>query len=360
MLFADCGIETLSDRALRYTLSTRLEKPSRTIIRLNIWTVHIRQAVCDPEETQFMSRLYRRVASLNTPEKFRAHLRDLGLSMKFDPDIDHGENSPLTRPANLQGKQVGNRLCVLPMEGWDGTEDGKPSHLTRRRWGNFGRSGAKLIWGGEAVAIRHDGRANPNQLLMKPSNLSALEDLRRHLVSIHEQKFGTSRDLLIGLQLTHSGRFSRPNRKDKLEPQILYRHPILDHRFGISPEHPCLTDSDIQGLIEDFVQAARLAWDIGFHFVDIKHCHGYLGNEFLNARLRTGPYGGSFENRTRFLRNIVLGIRSAAPMLGIGIRINAFDMDPFEKNTIGSGGSKPGEQPFFVRTGLSKSENGFA
>lgn len=319
-------------------MSTSPEKPGRSI--------HVRQPVCEPEKTHLMTRLYRRVASLNTPEKFRAYLSDLGLSMNFDPDIDHGENSPLTRPANLQGKQVGNRLCVLPMEGWDGTKDGKPSHLTRKRWGNFGRSGAKLIWGGEAVAIRHDGRANPNQLLIEPSNLAALEDLRRHLVSIHEQKFGTSRDLLMGLQLTHSGRFSRPNRKDKLEPKILYHDPILDRRFGISPEQSCLTDSEIQGLIEDFVQAARMAWDIGFHFVDIKHCHGYLGNEFLNARHRTGPYGGSFENRTRFLRNIVSGIRSAVPMLGIGIRINAFDMDPFEKSPSGQGVSSQGNNPF--------------
>ncbi len=293
-----------------------------------------------------MSRRYRRVSTLATPEKFRSHLDELGLSLHFDDELAEGANSPLAQPATIGGRSVGNRFCVLPMEGWDGTEDGRPSSLTLRRWGNFGRSGAKLIWGGEAVAVRHDGRANPNQLLIQPSNLGSLEDLRRHLISTHEQQFGTSSDLLVGLQLTHSGRFSRPNRKDRLEPKILCHHPILDPRLGIPPDHPCLTDSDIERLIQDFVRAAGQAWKIGFHFVDIKHCHGYLGNEFLNARRRTGPYGGSFENRTRFLRATVAGIRSIAPRLQIGIRINAFDMAPFEEGPSGRGVPIPGINPF--------------
>ena len=74
--------------------------------------------------------------------------------------------SPFRQPFVDGPVRVGNRFCVLPMEGWDGTTVGEPSDLTRRRWQRFGASGAKLIWGGEAVAVRHDGRANPNQLLM--------------------------------------------------------------------------------------------------------------------------------------------------------------------------------------------------
>ncbi len=99
------------------------------------------------------------------------------------------------------------------MEGWDGTTDGKPTELTRRRWRNFGISGAKLMWGGEAVAVRHDGRANPNQLLITESNLSAIESLRMELLDAHQDRFGATDDLLVGLQLTHSGRFARPNDK---------------------------------------------------------------------------------------------------------------------------------------------------
>ena len=109
-----------------------------------------------------MSHRYTSVSSLNTPAKFRGHLRGLGLSLDFDDELETGADSPFARSLGIGGRRIGNRFCVLPMEGWDGTEDGQPSLLTRRRWENFGRSGAKLVWGGEAVAVRQDGRANPN------------------------------------------------------------------------------------------------------------------------------------------------------------------------------------------------------
>ncbi len=283
-----------------------------------------------------------RVSTLNSPAKFRSHLRALGLALDFDDELEGGTDSPFARCLRIGSRTVGNRFCVLPMEGWDGTPEGAPSPLTRRRWENFGRSGAKLIWGGEAVAVRQDGRANPNQLLINRSNLRPLDDLRRRLVKTHERSFGTSRDLLVGLQLTHSGRFSRPTEKGRQEPRILYHHPILDARFDIPSDHPCLTDSEIEELTEDFIRAARRAWKIGFHFVDIKHCHGYLGHEFLSAKSRPGPYGGSLENRTRFLRNVVAGIRAVVPQLEIGVRLSAFDMVPFQEDPSGRG--VPAEQ----------------
>src|SRR5213592_1930015 len=105
------------------------------------------------------------------------------------------------------------------MEGWDGTPQGEPSDLTRRRWRRFGLSGAKLIWGGEAVAVRHDGRANPNQLLLHDGTLADLAALRELLVTAHREQFGSTEDLLVGLQLTHSGRFARPNDKRRPEPR---------------------------------------------------------------------------------------------------------------------------------------------
>src|SRR5262249_17664188 len=200
---------------------------------------------------------------------------------------------------------AGNRFAWLPMEGWDGPADGRPSDLTRRRWRRFGLSGAKLIWGGEAVAVRHDGRANPNQLVLNEETLTEIAGLRDVLLTAHREQFGRTDDLLIGLQLTHSGRFARPNAKDRAEPRILYRHPYLDSRFGVRDDAALLSDDEIARLIDDFIQAARLARAAGFAFVDIKHCHGYLGHEFLSAVARPGRYGGSLENRTRFLRDIV-------------------------------------------------------
>jgi 2,4-dienoyl-CoA reductase-like NADH-dependent reductase (Old Yellow Enzyme family) len=90
-----------------------------------------------------------------------------------------------------------------------------------------------------------------------------------------------------------------------------------------------LTDAEIGRIIESFHRAALMAWKLGFDFVDIKHCHGYLGHEFLSAHTREGRYGGSFENRTRFLREVVQGVRSVAPGLHIGVRLSAFDSVPF-------------------------------
>jgi NADPH2 dehydrogenase len=229
----------------------------------------------------------------------------------------------------VNGFKIGNRFCVHPMEGWDGNTDGSPSEFTIRRWSNFGLSGAKLIWGGEAVAVRHDGRANPNQLLINDKTTRAIAGLRETLLEAHKQACGVTDDLLIGLQLTHSGRFSRPNEKMRPEPRILYHHPLLDHRVKVDNGYPVLTDGEVRGIIEDFHRAARLAHEAGFGFVDVKHCHGYLGHEFLSSRTRPGDYGGSFKNRTRFLREVVEGIRAVAPGLQIGVRLSAFDVVPF-------------------------------
>ena len=271
-----------------------------------------------------------RISTLKTADLFRARIDELNLPLPFDDTMGAGPESVLSQPLNSTCGPIGNRWCILPMEGWDGTSDGRPTDLTRRRWKNFGLSGAKLIWGGEAVAVREDGRANPNQLMINAQTLPHLIELREILEATHRQHFGTTNDLLIGLQLTHSGRFARPSDKRRLLPQIAYRHPILDAKFGITQETPLLTDDDLKRLIDDFVNAAKLASAAGYRWVDIKHCHGYLGHELLSGFDRVGQFGGSFENRTRFLRDIAAGIRAEVPGLGIGVRLSVFDFVPFQ------------------------------
>jgi NADPH2 dehydrogenase len=270
-----------------------------------------------------------RLGSLKGAAQFHEYLESLGLEIPCDRDLVRQAESPLAQCLLLDGRTIGNRLATQPMEGWDGAPDGNPTEGTRRRWRRFGASGAKLIWGGEAVAVRHDGRANPNQLMIAPNTLVGLRQLRQELIAAHRATTGSDDGLLIGLQLTHSGRYSRPNSKERPEPRILYHHPLLDRRLGLPADYPILADEEICEIIEDFRQAARMAWQLGFDFVDIKHCHGYLGHEFLSAHTREGPYGGSFDNRTRFLREVVQGIRSAAPGLQIGVRLSAFDSVPF-------------------------------
>jgi NADPH2 dehydrogenase len=276
-------------------------------------------------------------------EEFRNQLQRLELSIPCDLEVQSGADSPLGGPIRCGELHIGNRFAIQPMEGWDGTTDGKPTDLTFRRWRNFGASGAKLIWGGEAVAVRHDGRANPHQLLINKDSRDELARLRDALAESHRASTGSTQGLLVGLQLTHSGRYSRPNSQHRPEPRILYRHPLLDPRLGLSSDYPLLSDDEIREIIDDFHQAARLAQEAGFDFVDIKHCHGYLGHEFLSARTRAGgAYGGSFENRTRFLREVVEGIRALAPGLHIGVRLSAWDTVPFRPDPSRSVLGRPG------------------
>jgi 2,4-dienoyl-CoA reductase-like NADH-dependent reductase (Old Yellow Enzyme family) len=268
---------------------------------------------------------YTRIASLRSVDAFRDYLRANRIDIPCDSELVAAKDSPLHRPLELDGLRVGNRFAIHPMEGWDGTPDGKPTELTIRRWQRFGASGAKLIWGGEAVAVREDGRANPNQLLINDANKAGLENLRRVLVEQHRQSTGSDEGLIVGLQLTHSGRYSHAG------PRILYRHPLLDKRLRLPQDYPILTDGEVRSIIETFHRAAQIAHAIGFDFVDIKHCHGYLGHEFLSAHTRDGNYGGSFENRTRFLREVVEGIRATTPALRIGVRFSAFDCVSFDR-----------------------------
>jgi len=279
---------------------------------------------------------YPRVASLKTPEAFARHLAACGADLPFDPAMETGASAPLAQPIDRAGLRAGNRFTILPMEGWDGTSDGRPSELTERRWTNFGLSGAKLIWGGEAVAVRPDGRANPGQLVIAEHTLGDLARLRTTLVAAHREHVGATDDLVIGLQLTHSGRYARPDAAGP-RPRIAYRHPILDARLGIASDAVCFSDSELDELVGDFVAASVRAAAAGFDFVDLKHCHGYLGHELLSAYDRPGPYGGTLAHRTRFLRTIVEGVRAEAPSLGIGIRISAFDMVPYQQAAGGEG-----------------------
>jgi len=282
-----------------------------------------------------------RLGTLRDVGHFQAHLQALGLRIPCDPQVVTGSESALRWPLDRGPFKIGNRIAVQPMEGWDATADGMPSENTVRRWQRFGRSGGKLIWGGEAVAVSHEGRANPHQLLAAPRTQPSLAHLRTELRREHILRTGSNDGLVIGLQLTHSGRYCRPNEHTRPEPRILYHHPLLDRRLKLPPDHPLLTDGEIEAIIEDFHRAAVMAWQIGFDFVDIKHCHGYLGHEFLSAHTREGRYGGTFEGRTRFLREVVQGIRSLAPGLHIGVRLSAIDTVPFHSPPNQSGNGEP-------------------
>ncbi len=270
-----------------------------------------------------------RLGALKSLDAFRGICNSLGIELPVD--ALSSEPSPLAEPAEvvINGKRPANRIVIHPMEGWDGTTTGGVSDEMRRRWRRFGESGAKMICGAEAMAVRPDGRANPNQLIINAENQAGLSELMGILKSAHAECHGSTDDLLIGFQLTHSGRFCRPHDKALWESRVAFRHPLLDRKFNVTSDDQVFTDAEVGQLIADFVRAARVAWEVGADFVDLKHCHGYLLHEFLGAHTRPGKYGGSFENRTRILREIIAGIRADGNPIEFGVRLSLFDKVPY-------------------------------
>ena len=283
---------------------------------------------------------FRKVPSFRGADEFRAYLKEIGADFDLADDgkpLDACRR-PLDYQSGVSGKtfRLSNRWAILPMEGWDCLPNGAPSGTVRRRWLRFAESGAKLIFGCEAAAVMKEGKANTRQMTITPEAFEAIGELRAEMVRRHEDLFGKGDPPMVGLQLTHSGRFSKPNDDRKLESKTAYAHPRLDRKFHCS-EANVLTDGEVEGIIERFHAAARLAQNAGFDFVDVKCAHGYLGHEFLTAYDRPGKFGGSFENRTRFFREIVEGIKKSAPGLDIAVRLSLSDMIPFEKGEDGTG-----------------------
>jgi 2,4-dienoyl-CoA reductase-like NADH-dependent reductase (Old Yellow Enzyme family) len=276
-----------------------------------------------------------------TSQALLADAQELGLNVQLAADL-----SSLFRPIELGGHTVGNRLAIQPMEGCDGQRDGAPGELTFRRYQRFGAGGAKLIWG-EAAAVVLEGRANPRQLVISPAQAPALERLLHTTRRAHLDSIGRDDDLLVGLQLTHSGRYSfeRPIRAQ--HDALLDPRTVLDKATGRSagPEDPLITDAELDRLQDRYVEAAALAFRIGFDFVDFKQCHRYLLNELLAARTRPGKYGGSFENRTRFIREVVERVRSENPGRILATRLNVFDGVPYQKGAGGQGIPCPFARP---------------
>lgn len=274
---------------------------------------------------------YPKIATFKTPAALRQRLKELGLDLPVDDRLLTAEaGSPLAQPLMVGGFRVGNRWCIHAMEGWDANGDGSPSAHTLRRWRAFGSSGAKLIWGGEAAAVEPAARDNPRQTLAIRENRPGLRAMLDALLTAHAERFGSTDDLLVGLQLTHSGRFCRSH-DNRPDPRIAYHHPLLDAKFGIDADDDSvvLTDDELERLIDVYVDAAGVARDAGFQFIDVKACHGYLIHELLSARTRPGRFGGDYEGRTRFLRTIIERLRDRYLDLLIGVRLSVFDTVPY-------------------------------
>jgi len=246
---------------------------------------------------------------------------ELGIDLPADADL-----SPLARRVRIGHKTTPNSLAIHPMEGCDGTADGRPGELTLRRYLRFARGGAGLLWF-EATAVVPEGRANPRQLLLVPENAPAFASLREKALSAAREANGTDHKPFTVLQLTHSGRYSRPIKAPA--PILVHHDGLLDQALGLPDDHPLIDDQDLDRLQDRYVEAAHLAHHCGFDAVDFKSCHRYLISELLAAHTRKGRYGGTFENRTRFLLQVVRRVRRELPELEIAIRLNVYDGHPY-------------------------------
>ena len=297
-----------------------------------------------------MSGRHPRMASLRSAAALRQRLAALGVELPCDGAPAGTDGTPLAAPLELGDGPRGplrapNRFVIQPMEGWDASPEGEPSELTERRWRRFGQSGAGWIWGGEAVAVRHDGRANPRQLVLVRDTAPALARLREGLLEAAREAGHPAP--VVGLQLTHSGRWSMPEPGAR-RPRVAYRHPLLDRRVGVDADEAVLSDAEVDALVEDFARAAALAAEAGFDFVDVKHCHGYLLHEFLSARSRAGRFGGeSLEARSRLALAVVDAVCAAAPRLRVGVRLSLFDAVPHRTDpSRGMGTPEPHPRPY--------------
>lgn len=244
-------------------------------------------------------------------------------------------NLPLAQDTKILGTQIQvgiktapNRIAILPMEGCDSLPDGSPSELVERRYTRFAAGGAGLLWW-EACAVVQEGRANELQMMLTKNNVGQFAQLIRSIKQVAIDSNGKDSVPLNILQLTHSGRYARPT-GHKAAPIIPQHDPILDPRTGVGAEDPVCSDDYLDSLVERYVTSAVLAQEAGFDGVDIKACHRYLLNELLASHTRQGKYGGSFENRSRLLLDIIRQVRQAVgPDFIIACRFNVFDAHPY-------------------------------
>ena len=233
-----------------------------------------------------------------TLEDVKAKAAELGLTLPFAEDT-HALATPLT----VRNIPFPNRMGIAPMEGADSLPDGSPSDYTTRRYVKEAVGGAAIIWF-EAISIVEEGRSSQTQLLLTKDNLAAYQKLTAAVKEAGMKANGYAPYLI--LQANHSGRYSNPDNKPA--PMIAYRHPELE-QYRIADDSCIVSDDYLKGLEQKFGEAAALAKQAGFDAVDIKSCHGYLLAELSSAYTRPGPYGGSYENRTRLLKNAILAAK---------------------------------------------------
>lgn len=212
-----------------------------------------------------------------------------------------------------------NRFFSQAMECNDGDAEGNPTDLTYQRYENLFKGGAGMI-SLEAITITDKNRSRMNQLFIMPKNKPALARFVRRMREANPKP-------LFIFQLTHSGELSNPEFSKPLSVKPLP---------GFSAE--VFTEDEFKKIMDDFVLAAKMTYDVGADGIDMKFCHGYLGSQILRPyNTRKWKYGGPWKNRRQFAFDLYERIRKAVPDKNflIGSKISVWEGFPGGFGTAG-------------------------
>lgn len=248
-------------------------------------------------------------------EDIQAKAKELNIHLPFAKTT-----TVLKEAVHFGNVTLANRMGIAPMEGADALPDGAPSELTLRRYVREAQGASGVIWF-EAISIVPEGRSSAHQLMLTRKNLEAYKVFTETIKEAGRKANGFAPYLIM--QANHSGRYSNP--QGKPAPLIAYRHPEYE-KFRKADDSCIVSDDYLKSLEETFGEASLLAREVGFDAVDIKSCHGYLLAELSSAYNRPGLYGGSFENRTRLLRNAIQAAKAYEnPQFLVTARIGIYD-----------------------------------
>ena len=207
----------------------------------------------------------------------------------------------------IGNRVIQNRWVAQPMEGNSSGPGGSVSELTIDQYKKLAAGGWGVIIV-EAVSVTSGSLARKNALVMNYRNLDGFKKLVDHIKAINP-------DVTLLFQITHSGSIS---------------NLVFSEQVSISPlsEGRLLSSDEIEQIKDDFITCSLLAEEAGADGIDYKCCHGYLGAEMLRpANVRTDKWGGSWENRTRFLREGIEEIiaRRKTSNFILGSRISVYE-----------------------------------
>ena len=289
-----------------------------------------------------------------TVEAFRAHWREVAPELDCDLALE-GPRGPLGAPLTVFGRRVANRFAIHPMEGWDGTPEGGPTERTLRRWrasaqrraADLGRRGLR----GRARRVAPTPTSSPWR--RAPDTPASPGGPARGPARGHRGPDDDPDALVVGLQLTHSGRFA-PRGRRQPAPRIAFRHPVLDARVGDRGRAPVSQRRRARG-DRRALRRARAARQRGRLRLRRRQVLPRLpaARAARRAHAPPGPTAATFENRTRFLlddrRRDPRGLPRAS---AIGVRVSIGDVIPFARpgsERVGAPPTGPGAEPYRVR-----------